>query len=63
MNFYRIAYELPKSHQRMRATFVSEPHEALPLAAEVFCKPLGAYLLSINEIRMAELNNTLELTP
>lgn len=63
MNFYRIAYEYPKSHKRARVTFCCEPHQALPLAAEVFCKPMGAYLLSINEVRKAEINNELELRP
>ena len=63
MNFYRIAYELPKQPERKRCTFIEEDGRSAQQWAGRYCKLLGARLLSLQEIRPASINNTLELTP
>ena len=62
MNLYRITYEYPITAKRGRTTLAAKPHDILWMAQEIFCKPIGAYMLSINELRKCEINEELVLT-
>lgn len=62
MNFYRIAYRKPFAEDRTRCTFIEENGFAAQQWAGRYCKALNAELLSLEEGRLAMINNELELT-
>lgn len=63
MNFYRMAYEIPRTGVIKRSTFVAWPENALPFAAMLAKMAGKAYLLSVVELRPAMINGVLELVP
>ena len=62
MNFYRIAYEIPREEERRRCTFIEDNGRMAQVWAGRYCKSLGARWLSLEEGRRAEINEELELT-
>ena len=63
MNFYRIAYEIPRTEERRRCTFIEDDGFTAQQWAGRYCKAIGARLLSLQEVRPAAINNELLLTP
>lgn len=62
MNFYRIAYrKLKPLQERTRCTFIEEDGRTAQQWAGRYCQSLNAELLSLQEGRLAHINNELEL--
>lgn len=58
---FRAAYEWPKTGTRGRVTFVASRQEALPFAAEYVNKCVKGYLMSLVELRPAQVQEELKL--